>query len=122
MNTLTIVDKESIQDIEDVEVFELISFDRTGGVSLQTSKSNYFYATAYFYAARDLVELRSGNTERLEYGIDENRITDQSKTYKLCIDAGKLVEVLDADKVECSHPGVEEFMLRYVFADRKSRE
>ena len=93
------------------EIFEFLVFHRDGTLSLQTTRSIYFYAHSFYYAARDLSALLKGEQVSLQYGIVENRISDPDAVSdrKVCVPPEKILQALDADEVTSNWPGIVKF-------------
>lgn len=92
------------------EVFDLLIFHNDGTVSIQTTNSSYFFATARFHAAVQLKRLLTNNSPKLEYGIEANLINqDEPPPYKCIINEELLRKAMAADQIESTHPGVIEF-------------
>jgi hypothetical protein len=100
--------------INTAEKFELLIFDRYGSLYIQTNIGWYYFATAYWLAAKTLHSLLSGNSVTGVMSYPEHRILNpEQRQCCLCLDEDTIVRAHHVDRVESDWPGVMEFFRVY---------
>lgn len=96
------------------EKFELLVFDRYGSLYIQTNTGWYFFATAYWYAAKVLHRLLNGIEVEGVMSYPEHRVLNsEQRNCCLYIDAETVRKSHSVDLVESDWPGVTAFFRLY---------